>query len=74
MFVIRKSWRWIDSTPCWVVYLDGTVRVDSYEKIVFDTFEEVVKWLNTIDARRTWISYHGPESNSRVKWSYANVY
>jgi hypothetical protein len=62
MFVIRKSWRWIDNSHCWAVFLDGTQDGYTYDKIVFDTFEEAVEWLNTSDAQSTWVSYHSPES------------
>lgn len=60
MFVIRKRRRWIDDSPCWVVFVAGkTTDVENpYDKILFDTFEETVEWLKTHDAAMLWRYYN----------------
>jgi hypothetical protein len=60
MFVIRRKRRWIDNSPCWVVFFTqkDLSAENPYDKILFDTFDEVLDWLRTSDATTVWHYYY----------------
>lgn len=53
MFVIRKKRRWIDDSPCWVIFFH-IHNHGGYKAALFDSFDEVLEFLNSAEGREAW--------------------